>query len=155
SIAEHFASDRASAARLLAEAQAITTGLDDLPAQLTLLQARSLDGFFRGDLDAVRSASAEGARLSRQAEDLFTLEIGLMNLGLAAPTAREPDQAKPMLEEALQIACRIDDRLLQSVLIGALGCCVASTTPRRAAQLLGAADKLRAEAGASANPALA
>jgi DNA-binding NarL/FixJ family response regulator len=155
SIAEHLAGDRASAARLLDEAQAIVTGLDDLTAQLALLQARSLDGFFRGNLYTVRSASTEGARLSRQAHDLFTLAVWLMNLGLAAFIAGEPDQSKPMLEEGLQIARRIDDRLLQSILIGALGCCVASSTPRRAAQLLGASEKLRAEAGASANPTLA
>jgi DNA-binding CsgD family transcriptional regulator len=155
SIAEHFAGDHASAARLLIEAQTVTTDLDDLPAQLALLQARSLDGFFRGDLDTVRSASAEGARLSRQADDLFTLGVWLMNLGLAALLAGELAPSKPMLEEGLQIARRIDDRLLQSTLVGALGCCIAPSTPRLAAQLLGAAEKLRAEAGASANPTLA
>ena len=155
SIAEHFAGDHTSAARLLTEAQTVTTDLDDLPAQLALLQARSLDGFFRGDMDAVRSASAEGARLSRHADDLFTLGVWLMNLGLAALRVGDPAPSRPMLEEGLQIARRIDDRLLQSTLVGALGCCIAPSTPRLAAQLLGAAEKLRAEAGASANPTLA
>jgi len=155
SIAEHLAGDGASAARLLNEAQEITTGLDDLPAQLALLQATSVAGFFRGDLDAVGSASAEGARLSRQAEDLYTLEVWLTNLGLAALLAGELNQSKQMLEEGLRIARQIVDRRLQSVLVGALGCRVASSNPRLAAQLLGASEKLRAEVAASAHPTLA
>jgi predicted ATPase len=154
SVAEHMAGDGAAAARLLEEAAAVAAGVDDLPTLLALLQARSLDGFLRGDLDAVRSASAEGARLSRQADDLYTLEVWLMNLGLAALIAGQPNQSKPLLEEALRIACRIDDRLLQPFLIGALGCRVASSAPGLAAQLLGASEKLLAEAGASANPTL-
>jgi predicted ATPase/DNA-binding CsgD family transcriptional regulator len=154
SVAEHMAGDGAAAARLLEEAEANAAGVDDLPTLLALLQARSLDGFFRGNLDAVRSASAEGARLSRQANDLYTLEVWLMNLGLAALIAGQPDQSKRVLEEALRIACRIDDRLVQPLLIGALGCRVASSAPRLAAQLLGASEKLRAEVGASANATL-
>ncbi len=80
SIAENMAGDRASARRLLTEAQGITAGLDDLPATLMLLQARALNGLFEGDLDAVRSASSEGARLSRQTDDLYSLEMMLINL---------------------------------------------------------------------------
>src|SRR5215472_10184382 len=155
SIAEHLAGDGASAVGLLDEAQDITAGLDDLPARLALLQAISVDGFFRGDLDAVRSASAEGARLSRQADDLYTLEVWLMNLGLAALLAGELDQSKQMLAEGLRIARQIVDRRLQSVLVGALGCRVASSNPRLAARLLGASEKLRAEVAASAHPTLA
>jgi len=155
SIAEHHAGDGASAARLLDEAQAITADLDDLPAQLTLLQARSLDGFFRHDIEAVRSASAQGMRLSRQEEDLYTLQVWLMNLGLAALMTGEGEQAKPLLEEGLGIARRIDNRLMQANLVGAVGCRTASGAPRLAAQLFGASEKLRAEVGASANPILA
>ncbi|HKF75318.1 MAG TPA: response regulator transcription factor, partial [Candidatus Dormibacteraeota bacterium] len=155
SIAEHLAGEGASALRLLNEAQDITAGLDDLPARLALLQAISVDGFFRGDLGAVRSASAEGARLSRQADDLYTLEVWLMNLGLAALLTGELDESKQMLEEGLRIARQIVDRRLQSVLVGALGCRVASSNPRLAARLLGASEKLRAEVAASAHPTLA
>lgn len=154
-IAEHLAGDGASAARLLDEAQDITAGLDDVPARLALLQAISVDGFFRGDLDAVRSASAEGARLSRQADDLSTLEIWLMNLGLAALLAGELDRSKQPLEEGLRIAREIVDWRLQSVLVGALGCRVASSNPRLAARLLGASEKLRIEVAASAHPTVA
>lgn len=38
----------------------------------------------RGDLDAVRSASSEGARLGGESGDLYSLKMMLMNLGLTA-----------------------------------------------------------------------
>jgi hypothetical protein len=69
SIAENMAGECTSARRLLDEAQVITSGLDDLDATLALLQARAFNGIFEGDLEAVRSASLEGVRLSREAGD--------------------------------------------------------------------------------------
>jgi predicted ATPase len=122
SVAANMAGDRASGKRLLHEAQLIATGLDDVPARLALLQAQALNGFFGGDLDAVRSASSEGVRLSRQTGDLYTLEIWLVNLGFAALTAGDLDESKPLFTEALRIALRIDDRVAQFYLVGALGC---------------------------------
>ena len=67
----------------------MTAGLDDVPAALALLQARALDGFFEGDLEAVSSASSEGVRLSREVGDLYTLKVWLLNLGMAALIAGE------------------------------------------------------------------
>ena len=129
SVAENMAGDRASARRLLDEAQAVATaGLDDLPAVLSLLQARALNGFFEGDLDAVRSAASEGARLSREAGDLYRLEMMLINLGLAALIAGDLDESKPLYPEALRIAQRIDDRVAEYSSLDALG------LPRRRAQ---------------------
>ena len=78
-----------------------------------------------------------------------------MNLGLAALLVGELDQSRQMLEEGLQIARQIVDRRFQSVLVGALGCRVASSNPRLAARLLGASEKLRAEVAAGAHPTLA
>jgi hypothetical protein len=150
SIAENMAGDRASASRLLDEAQVVTTGLDDVPATLTFLQARALNGFFGGDLEAVTSAASEGARLSREVGDLYTLEHMLINLGTAALIAGNLDQSKPLFAEAMRIARRIDDRVAQLYLLDALGCHAASSGQARlAAQLLGAAETAGAGAGAS------
>ena len=103
-----------------------------------------------------RSASAEGAQLSRDAGDLYTLEIWLMNQGFAALTGGDRDDPGPLLTEALTIADRIDDRVAQFYLVGALGChAAASGDPRLAAVLLGASESLRAETGAQINPILA
>jgi DNA-binding NarL/FixJ family response regulator len=56
----------------------------------------------------------------------------------------------------LRIARQLDDRVAQCHLIGALGYCAAEgREPRLAAQLLGAMDSLRAEAGASLNAGMA
>ncbi len=94
SVAENIAGDRASARRLLEEAGVVTAGLDDLPSTLALLQARALDGLFDGDLDAVRSASSEGARLSREAGDLYSLGMMLLNQGLTGCHAASSGQAR-------------------------------------------------------------
>ena len=79
-------------------------GLDDYPATIALLQARALNGLFDGDLDTVRSASSEGARLSRETGDLYSLEMMLINLGLAALIGGDLDESKPLFTEALRIA---------------------------------------------------
>jgi len=156
SIAANMAGDRAAARRLLAEAQDVTAGLDDVPATLAMLQAQSLDGFFGGDLEAASSASSEGARLSRQAGELYTLKVWLLNLGTVALIAGELAASKPLFAEALRIAHQVDDRVQQAYLLDALGCHAAgSGQARRAAQLLGAADTVRTGAGASVMPFLA
>src|ERR1039458_8021921 len=65
SIAENMVGDRASARRLLDEAQGITTGVAHAPGTLAVLQARALGGFFEADLDAVRSAASDGVRVAK------------------------------------------------------------------------------------------
>jgi predicted ATPase/DNA-binding CsgD family transcriptional regulator len=156
SIAANMAGDQAAARRLLDEAQAVTASLDDVPSTLALLQARSLDGFFNGDLEAASSASSEGARLSRQAGELYTLKVWLMNLGTVALIAGELAASKPLFVEALRIAHQIDDRVQLSYLLDALGChAAASGQARLAAQLLGAAETVRAGAGNRVMPFLA
>lgn len=128
----------------------MTVGLDDLSATVGLLQARALHGFFEGDLDAARSASSEGARLSREASDLYSLEMMLLNLGCAALLAGDLHASKPLFSEALRIAHQIDDRVAQYYLLAGLGCHATGTgQARRAAQLLGAAETVRTGAGAS------
>ena len=156
SIAANMAGDRASAGRLLDEAQAVTAGLDDVLSALALLQARSLDGFFRGDLEAATAASSEGVRLSREVGDLYTLKVWLLNLGTVALIAGELAASKPLFAEALRIAQQIDDRVQLAYLLDALGCHAAgSGQARLAAQLLGAADTVRTGTGASVMPFLA
>lgn len=156
SVAANMAGDPVSGRQLLEEAQSVVTGLDDVPARLALLQARAFNGFSNGDLETVRSASSEGARLSREAGDLYTLQMWLMNQGFAVLTADDPDDPGPAFTEALQIAYRIDDRVVQFYLIGALACrAAASGEHQRAAQLLGASENLRTETGAEVNAILA
>jgi predicted ATPase/DNA-binding CsgD family transcriptional regulator len=151
SLAASMAGDRPSARRLLDQAEAATTGLEnDVSAMLMLLQARALGGLFEGDLDGVRSAAVEGARLSREIGDLYSREMMSINLGMVALIDRDLASAKPLFTEALQIARQIDDRVAQYWTLDALGCHAASSGQTRlAAQLFGAAERVRTEAGAS------
>jgi DNA-binding CsgD family transcriptional regulator len=154
-IAHHMVGDRASARRLLDAADAIAEP-GDFPATIALHQARALNGLFDGDLDTVRSAASEGVRLSREAGDLYGLEMMLSNLGSAALIGGDLDAAKPLFTEALRIARRIDDRVAQYALLDALGCHAAGTgQPGLAAQLLGAAQTVQSGVGASVLPYLA
>jgi DNA-binding CsgD family transcriptional regulator len=156
SIAANMAGDRGSARSLLDEAKIVMTGFDDLDSRLAFLQARALNGFFEGDLEAVRSASSEGERLSRKAGELYTLKVWLTNLGTAALIAGDLDESKPLFAEALRIAHQIDDRVSLFYLLDALGCHAArSGQARLAAQLLGAAETIGAGAGASVMPFIA
>ena len=156
SIAANMAGDHASSQRLLDEARAASDGIDDLGATLMVHQSRALNGFLDGDLAAVTAAATEGARLSRDAGDLYSLGMMLMNLGFAALMTGDLREAEQRFTEGLRIASRLDDRVAQCYLLGGLGCCAAgSREPRLAARLFGATENLRAEVGASINAGMA
>jgi predicted ATPase/DNA-binding CsgD family transcriptional regulator len=156
SIAEHMAGDRAAARRLLDDAHKVAAGLDDYPATISLLQARSLNSLFEADLDTARSAATEGTRLARQVNDLYGLEMMLVNLGSIALMSGDLDACRPRYSEALRIARRIDDRVAQYFLLHALGCHAAATgQPRLAARLIGAAQTIQSGVGATVLPHLA
>jgi DNA-binding CsgD family transcriptional regulator len=155
SIAAGMAGDRGGSRRLLDEARATADGLDDLGTTLLLHQAQALNGLFDGDLAAVRSAAVQGARLSREAGDLYSLEMMLLNQGFAALRSGDLREAGQWLAEGLRIARQLDDRVAQCHLIGGLGCCAAARDPRLAARLFGAMENLRAEAGARVNAGMA
>jgi DNA-binding CsgD family transcriptional regulator len=155
SVAENMGGDGASAGRLLEEARALMWDLDDVASTLSVLQATALDGLFRDDVDAVRTAATEGVRVSREANDLYSLGMMLLNLGTAAFMAGDIGGARPLWAEALRIADQIDDRVGQSYLLDALGCHVAgSGQARLTARLRGAAQTIRLEAGARVMPCL-
>ena len=156
SIAANLAGDAGSALRLLDEAATVTSSLDDVAAQISVLQARALNGFFQGDIDGLKAAVAQGIRLGRDAGDLYSLEMMLLNAGGAALITGELEQAKDFYLEALRIARRIDDRVAEYALLDGLGCVAAgSGDARLAGQLIGAAETVRTQAGASLIPILA
>jgi DNA-binding CsgD family transcriptional regulator len=156
SIAANLAGDRASAIQLLDEASAVTSELDDLQCRISVLQAQSLNGFFGGDIAAVVTAASEGARLGREAGDLYSLEMMLLNLGGTAFISGDLEAARAFYAEALSIGRRLDDRVAEYALLDGLGCVAAgSGQARLAAQLIGAAETVRTQAGASLIPILA
>jgi DNA-binding CsgD family transcriptional regulator len=105
---------------------------------------------FEGDVAAVRAAATEGVRLSREAGDLYAQEMMLLNLGVATLVSGDLDRSQRLFAEALRIGERLDDRVAQYCLLDALGCCaVGAGQARLGAQLLGAAETVRTEAGAT------
>jgi tetratricopeptide (TPR) repeat protein len=156
SIAATMRGDSASAQRHLDAALAIADQLDDPGATLMTYQATALNGLIDGHLDDAVRAAAEGARLSREAGDLYSLGMMLMNQGYAALRTGAPGAARERFVEGLQIARRIDDRVAQCYLVGGIGCCAAADRqPQLAARLLGASESLRAEIGAGVHPGMA
>ena len=150
SISASLAGDFPAAKRLYEEATAVTAQLDDFPAQISLLQATSLNGLFAGDIESVRAAATEGVRLSRAVGDLYGLEMMLLNLGSTAFVSGDFNEARRLYREALMIARRIDDRVAEYAVLDGLGCVAAATgQPRLAAQLIGAAETIRSQAGAN------
>jgi DNA-binding NarL/FixJ family response regulator len=155
SVAANDAGQGASARCLLDEARIVLAGIDDSASTMSVLQATALHGLFEGDLDTVRAAATEGVRLSRETNDLYSLGMMLLNLGSAALMAGDPDGARPLCAEALRVAHRIDDRVGQFYSLDALGCGAAGSGQARvAAQLLGAAETIRLQAGARVMPCL-
>ena len=151
SIAANMGGDRPAAERFLAEAIDLAEEVEDVSVRIGVFQARALDGVFRGDIDAVRDAAREGANLSREAGDLYALNMMLLNQGSAALFAGDLEESKARFTDALRIANRIDDRIGQFYLLAALGYHAGNAGKHRiAAQLLGASESIRLGAGATA-----
>ena len=142
--------DPAVAGWLLDEARAAVARVDDVAATTAVLQATAMNGMFDGDLETVRDAAAEGARISRDAGDLYVQGVMLMELAFAELMMGELVKSRSLYTETLQIAQRIDDRLAQSYLLAAFAYFAAgSGQAKLCAQLLGAAEALRVALGAS------
>src|SRR2546429_3275210 len=146
---ENLAGEHEAARRYLKEAEAITPGLNDFPATIELVESRAIQAIFEGDLEASRTASYEGARLSREAGDLYQLEAMLRNLGMVGMMSGDFHNANSQFSEALRVARTIDNRLAQYYGLSAAGWYAANTgQTRAAAQLLGAAEALGRQTGA-------
>jgi ATP/maltotriose-dependent transcriptional regulator MalT len=146
---ENLTGEHEAARRYLEEAEAITPGLDDFPATIELMESRAIQAIFDGDLETSRAASLEGARLSREAGDLYQLEAMLRNLGMVGMMSGDLHGANSQFSEALHFARTIDNRLAQYYGLAAAGWYAANTgQTRAAAQLLGAAEALGTQTGA-------
>ena len=146
---ENLAGEHEAARRYLEEAEAITPGLADFPATIELMESRAIQAIFEGDLETSRAASLEGARLSREAGDLYQLEAMLRNLGMVGMMSGDFHNANSQFSEALRVARTIDNRLAQYYGLSAAGWYAANTgQTRAAAQLLGAAESLGRQTGA-------
>ena len=149
SIAENMAGRPTVAAQLLEEADTIASvGMPD-PLPVQVLQAKAVHAFFAADVAAAVQISVAGERLCRASGDLSHLVQMLLYQGQAAIFTGDIDRATTLLDEALRVARQLDDRPAQFDLLTLL-VWPASTTgqARLAAQLLGAAGGVQAQAAA-------
>ena len=149
SIAENMAGRPTVAAQLLDEAESIADpGMPD-PLAVQVLQAKAVHAFFAGDVAAAAQLSVAGEQLCRASGDLSHLVQMLLYQGQAAILTGDGDRATTLLGEALRVARQLDDRPAQFDLLTLL-VWPASTTgqARLAAQLLGAAGGVQAQAAA-------
>ena len=147
SIAENMAGRPAVAAQLLEEADTIAADEMTDPVPVEVIQAKAVAAFFQGDVAAADQLAAAGEQLCRASGDLSYLVQMLIYRGQAAIFTGDVDRSKALLLEALRVARRLDDRPAQFDLLSLL-VWPASTTgqARLAAQLLGAADGVQAQA---------
>lgn len=80
-----------------------------------LHQAQALNGLLDGEFAVVGSAAAEGARLSREAGDVYSLEMMLMNQALAAVMSGDLRECEQRATEGLRIADQLDDRVAHAL----------------------------------------
>jgi predicted ATPase/DNA-binding CsgD family transcriptional regulator len=147
--ADHLSQDEAAAKLHLDEAEAVGRTLKTYPGTTELLQARAIHAMFKGDLETVRAASAEGVDLSRAAGDVYQLEAMLRNLATASMMSGDLAAANSSFMEALQHARRVDNRLTQIYGLAAAGWYAGSSgQARAAARLLGAAEALATQSAA-------
>ncbi len=150
SIAAAMAGDRRIAATRLEEAHDLAAELDDVPARVSVLQARSLNAAYAGDFEALKAASIEGGRMSREVGDLYAIHMMSLNRGGAAMLTGDLEEARRCYTESLRIAHRIDDRIGQYYVLAALGYDEAMRgRAKNAARLLGASEAIRTGAGAT------
>jgi DNA-binding CsgD family transcriptional regulator len=147
-----MSADRAAAQRQLDEAKGLAGGIEDVGATLMVYQASALNGVLDGEPSAVLASAKPGAALSRELGDRYSLVMMLMNLGLATLQLGKSREAEHHFHEAHAIARDHPDRVAPCNLLGGRGGCAArAREPRLAAQLFGAMETLREEAGATLN----
>ena len=147
--AASLAGDPEAARRSLDEAQTINASLDEFPATIELVLARSVYAAVSRDLDDFRALATEGVNLSREAHDLYQLDTMLRSLGMVGMMSGDLRTAKSWWVEGLLIARDVDNRLSQFYGLASLGWHAAkSGQAHTAARLLGAAEALGAQTGA-------
>jgi predicted ATPase/DNA-binding CsgD family transcriptional regulator len=132
----------------LREARALADGLGDPGADAILALT---DGFLALDDTDVETAGrvySEWAPRMRDRGDLRSLGYLLECYGFSLLQGARPDGALPLLEEAMAIERRLENRDNILYVLNGLACHAAMVgRPQRAARLLGAAESLQAEAG--------
>jgi predicted ATPase/DNA-binding CsgD family transcriptional regulator len=132
----------------LREAKAIAGGLKDLGADAMLALTEGFIALGDTDLQTVGRVYSEWAHRARDRGDIQTLSYLLGLYGFSLLQHAQPDQAGPLLQEALGIERRLENRdMILYMLDGLASQAAMAGRFQRAARLLGAAENLQTETG--------
>jgi predicted ATPase/DNA-binding CsgD family transcriptional regulator len=151
-----MAGDVAAARASAVEASALAEVLGDDISFIAAAQAEGMVAYAEGDFVRLRDVGLGAADRCRRRRELYMLGNHLNHAGIASLMLGDHAAAKAALIEALQTTRLIDDRPGLVLRVQALACqAAAAHEMHRSAQLLGAAETLRHDAGALPNPLMA
>ncbi|HET7466101.1 MAG TPA: LuxR C-terminal-related transcriptional regulator [Candidatus Dormibacteraeota bacterium] len=151
SVAKNIAGEHARAAELAADASNLAEVWNEVRAAAPVAYAQGFNAFFDGDFSLAKAMFSRALDASRESGDLFTAESCLAEIALACFLGGEGALAKPLIQEAVSIARRLDDRqTLAYLLLGLGGLAAFSGDGKQSALLLGAGERLRVEVGIDA-----
>jgi predicted ATPase/DNA-binding CsgD family transcriptional regulator len=140
--------DLESARSQFRDAKAIAVGLDDPGADAAVALTEGFIALLDTDLEASGRVYSEWTPRLRDRGDLQSLSYLVGLYGLTLLQSGQADKARPLLEEALRIEWRLENRANIVYLLDDLACHAAVVgRPQRAARLLGAAESMQAETG--------
>jgi tetratricopeptide (TPR) repeat protein len=140
--------DFARSAEYLEEALAYyrTSGDDEILSFTLLVQGGGKQ--LQGDLAGAQALYEEGLELARQQQDPNYLATALLNLGEVLQLRQQTARAAELIRESLQLYAELEVRNAISYCLEMLAAIDAvEGRPEEAAQLFGAADKIREDIG--------
>jgi DNA-binding CsgD family transcriptional regulator len=132
----------------LRDAKDLADGLDDPGADAELALTEGFLALSDTDVETLGRVYSEWAPRMRDRGDLQSLSYLLGLYGFSLLQSAQPDRARPLFQEALSIARRLENRETILYLVDGLACHAAMVSRfQLAARLLGAAETLQAETG--------
>lgn len=150
----HVMGDDVPAARLAsAEAQHLAELLDDDVARIAAAQSEALLASLEGDFECMREVGAAAVERCRRVHEVYMLSTHLTSVGVAAMMLGEHEDAEAALIDALHATLVLDDRPGLVLRLHALTAnAAAAGQAERAAQLLGATERMQSEGGYLLSP---
>ena len=132
----------------LSEARTLAQGLDDPGVDAMLALTEGFIALAEADVETVGRVYVEWAPRARDRGDLQTLSYLLSSYGFSLLQKDQAEQAGPLLQEALGIERRLENRdMILYVLDGLASHAAMVGRLQRSARLLGAAENLQTETG--------
>jgi DNA-binding CsgD family transcriptional regulator len=148
-----LAGDLSSARATSADASALAARLGDDMSFITAAQSEAFVAFMDGDFVRMRDVGLAAASRCRLIGEAFILPVHLTSAGMAGLMLGDHAVAEAALIDALQASIVIDDRPGLVLRVEMLASSAATAgKAQRAAELLGAAEMLRARIGAELSP---